>query len=137
MPIKPAKVKYTREEVLEILQRNVELYKDEPGFTEYFVQLALYMMDKAANPEALIPATTPLPIQFDLRKQGGHQKASDPPVAFSRTKTPVGHQPQGDDAHPQTPAPPGRPFRPTAPPPPRNFSGDGNPLPSTPRPSHT
>lgn len=136
MPIKHAKARYTRSEVLEILQRNADLYKDEPGFTEYFVQLALYMMDKAEDPDALIPTKTPLPVQFNLGGSVKKEGVPDPPVAFSRARSATDSKPpRTDNAHPATPTPVNRPPRPTAPPP--RLTRSGQPQPPTPRPSHT
>lgn len=37
--------KMDREEILDILKRNVILYKNDPDFVNYFVDLALYLLE--------------------------------------------------------------------------------------------
>jgi len=49
MAIHSAKESFSREEVLEILRRNVALYKNEPEFVNYIVDLALYLLDSVAQ----------------------------------------------------------------------------------------
>ncbi len=43
MPVKPAKNEFNEEEILEILRKNISIYKDEDGFVEYFATLAAYL----------------------------------------------------------------------------------------------
>ncbi|MGF1572782.1 MAG: hypothetical protein ACFCU1_06900 [Sumerlaeia bacterium] len=47
MAVQPAKSTFSKAEIAEILRENVELFKDEPGFPEYIVNLGLYLMDHA------------------------------------------------------------------------------------------
>lgn len=47
MAVKAAKEKFTRQDIIDILQQNVLLYKDEPEFVDYIVNLALYLIDQA------------------------------------------------------------------------------------------
>lgn len=46
-----AKESLTREEILDILRRNVKLYKNEPEFVNYIVDLALYLLENVAHEE--------------------------------------------------------------------------------------
>jgi len=47
MAVKAAKEKFTRQDIIDILQQNVVLYKNEPEFVDYIVNLALYLIDQA------------------------------------------------------------------------------------------
>lgn len=49
MTFHSAKETLTREEVLDILRRNVKLYKNEPEFVNYIVDLALYLLENTAK----------------------------------------------------------------------------------------
>jgi len=51
MAIHPAKETLTREEIIDILRRNVKLYKNEPEFVNYIVDLALYLLESLADQE--------------------------------------------------------------------------------------
>lgn len=61
MSISKPKTAFTRQDIVEILKQNYELYKAEPAFVDYFVDLALYLVDQAycisgercANPEEI------------------------------------------------------------------------------------
>ena len=44
-PFYSAKKAFSKEEISEILRRNVALYKDEPSFANYIVDLALYLIE--------------------------------------------------------------------------------------------
>ncbi|MBX3729118.1 MAG: hypothetical protein KF858_08015 [Candidatus Sumerlaeia bacterium] len=82
MPIKHAKQTFTREEIVDILQRNVSLYQNEPGFVAYITDLALYLIDQAyvvagERPRGLaeqrstsgvhkLPVLTPTPMPPDV-----------------------------------------------------------------------
>lgn len=47
MAIRSARETFSKDDVIEILRRNVTLYKNEPEFVEYIVNLALYLIDQA------------------------------------------------------------------------------------------
>ena len=47
MAVKAAKPALSKEEIVEILRQNVELYRDEPDFADYLVNLTLYLVDQA------------------------------------------------------------------------------------------
>jgi len=47
MGIKTAKDAFSKNDIIEILKQNVVLYRDEPEFVEYIVNLALYLIDQA------------------------------------------------------------------------------------------
>ncbi|AXA35846.1 MAG: hypothetical protein KatS3mg130_0598 [Candidatus Sumerlaea sp.] len=45
MTYKKGKQQFTKEEIIEILKRNVNLFKDEEEFVDYIVELALYLVE--------------------------------------------------------------------------------------------
>ncbi len=47
MGIKTAKENFSKGEIIDILKQNVTLFKNEPEFVEYIVNLALYLIDQA------------------------------------------------------------------------------------------
>jgi len=47
MPAKTAKRTFTKDEIIDILKQNVVLFKDEPEFVDYIVNLALFLIDQA------------------------------------------------------------------------------------------
>ena len=51
-----AKKNFTREEIIEILKKNVDLYKGDPNFTSYIVDLALYLVEFAYNAPDMGPS---------------------------------------------------------------------------------
>ncbi len=61
MAIKSAKEEFTKEDVIEILRRNVALYKDEREFVEYIVELATYLIDRHYGEERISSEAMPLP----------------------------------------------------------------------------
>jgi len=50
-----AKQSFTHDEIVEIIRKNVELYKNETHFAEYIVDLALYLVEYAYKREEVIP----------------------------------------------------------------------------------
>ncbi len=47
MAVKAAKDRFSKREIIDILKQNVTLFKNEPEFVEYIVNLALYLIDQA------------------------------------------------------------------------------------------
>jgi hypothetical protein len=47
-----AKNKLTRDEIVDILKRNVEIYRNEPEFIGYIVDLAIYLIEYKLDREA-------------------------------------------------------------------------------------
>jgi rubrerythrin len=45
MTYKKGKPKFSKDEIIEILKRNVNLFKDEEEFVDYIVDLALYLVE--------------------------------------------------------------------------------------------
>lgn len=45
MTFKKGKQQFTKEEIIEILKRNVNLFKDEDEFVDYIVELALFLVE--------------------------------------------------------------------------------------------
>lgn len=115
MATKPAQEVYTREEVLEILEHNVGLYKNDPGFAEFIVQLTLYLVEASGPPPGLVPDRPPNPNNYNLKIQKG-------PSMAGATEPPTASHPRSS-AHPGTPPGGFRQQRPVAPPPPRRPDG--------------
>jgi len=46
---------FTHDEIVEIVRKNVELYKDESRFADYIVDLALYLVEYAYKKEEAVP----------------------------------------------------------------------------------
>ena len=63
-----AKKHFTREEIIEILNKNVALYKDEPNFASYIVDLAMYLVEYGYKREAEKPVMTEKSINFKPSK---------------------------------------------------------------------
>ena len=59
--IKPAQEGFTREEILEILNRNVQLYRDEVGFSDYLVDLTMFLLDQHYEKGRISPWEAPEP----------------------------------------------------------------------------
>lgn len=74
-PTKPkARRKLTRDQVQEILERNVSLYKDEESFVPYLIELAIYLMEYEYNwseSGASAPANLPELPKDEVRSAGG------------------------------------------------------------------
>lgn len=87
MPKQPAKETFSRQEIHEILRRNVELYRSDPGFVEYFTELTLYLMGKSEQGEVLAPNETPLPMDY-LKRPDPKPAPLSPPESGSRPATP-------------------------------------------------
>lgn len=87
MGVKPARHSYTREEILDILQRNAALYKDEEGFVEFFTELALYLLQVQVDnpgrgepwpePSPLDSREIPMPIGLSSNREAPAPMASD------------------------------------------------------------
>lgn len=45
MPFFEAKKNFNKEEIIDILKKNVALYKSEPEFINYIVELAMYLIE--------------------------------------------------------------------------------------------
>lgn len=45
MVFKTGKQKFTKEEIIDILKRNVNLFRDEEEFVQYIVDLAMYLVE--------------------------------------------------------------------------------------------
>lgn len=53
MSIKPARQSFNREEILDIIRRNVALYKDEEGFVDYLTDLSAYLFQYTLDEESV------------------------------------------------------------------------------------
>ncbi len=45
VPYRSAKKKLSKDEIIDIMKRNVDLYKNEPDFVNYIVDLAMYLLE--------------------------------------------------------------------------------------------
>ena len=52
MTIKRSKQKFSKDEIIDILKRNVKLFRDEEEFVQYIVDLALYLVQHRIVPGA-------------------------------------------------------------------------------------
>lgn len=69
MTYKPAKERFTRQEVVDILKRNVALYRDEDGFVDYLVELTLYLLSNRTSETQQHRAAEPtLPESYQARQ---------------------------------------------------------------------
>lgn len=78
MPIQSAKEDFSKDEVLEILRRNVALYKDEQEFIEYIVELATYLIDRHYGKGELSEGGMPRPPGQRSPTPAPAQKPADP-----------------------------------------------------------
>jgi hypothetical protein len=62
-----AKKHFTRDEIIEILKKNVDLYKNESNFPSYIVDLALYLVEFGYKREA----EQPVPTEKSINHQTG------------------------------------------------------------------
>lgn len=69
MTFKRGKQKFTKEEIIDILKRNVSLFRDEDEFVQYIVDLAMYLVE-----HRLYNAS-----EASERAQGTPQPAAVPP----------------------------------------------------------
>ena len=53
MTVMRPKEKLSKEEIIEILRRNAQLFKDEPEFVKYIVDLAMYLIENYLDAAAL------------------------------------------------------------------------------------
>ena len=51
VPYRTAKKKLSKDEIIDILKRNVDLYKNEPDFVNYIVDLAMYLLENRYEKE--------------------------------------------------------------------------------------
>lgn len=75
MAIQPAKSSFSKSEIAEILRENVMLFKDEPAFPEYIVNLGLYLVDHAyvVNGERAQDLESVISVLSGLSRQGAPQ----------------------------------------------------------------
>ena len=45
MPIQPSQETLTREQIIDIIHANAQLYKNEPDFASYIAELAMYLLE--------------------------------------------------------------------------------------------
>ena len=67
-PYYNGKQTFSREEIIDILKRNVTLYKDGPGFAEYIATLSLYLVDtyhKESYKEAMKHRDSPIKVDTE------------------------------------------------------------------------
>ena len=64
MAYQSAKKSFARDEIVEILQKNVELYKGDPNFTSYIVDLTLYLVEYAYKRDTEHPVFSNRNVDF-------------------------------------------------------------------------
>jgi hypothetical protein len=58
MTFKKGKQKFSKEEIIDILKRNVALFKDEEEFVQYVVDLATYLIEHRIQTSSTTPDPT-------------------------------------------------------------------------------
>ncbi len=81
MTFKRGKQKFTKEEIIDILKRNVSLFRDEDEFIQYIVDLAMYLVEHRLYTSTETQDTGTPPPPGELPRI---EKRSDP---ISRTRT--------------------------------------------------
>ncbi|MCX7624640.1 MAG: hypothetical protein N2Z21_00260 [Candidatus Sumerlaeaceae bacterium] len=83
MTYKKGKQQFTKEEIIEILRRNVNLFKDEDEFVDYIVELALYLVEhrmqtQTEASDATLPGkkTAPQPEEVFEKRQEPFQRSA-------------------------------------------------------------
>lgn len=61
MGYKSARENFSKEDILDILKRNVSLYKDEKEFVDYIVNLAMFLIDSNYGSDRISPWEAPPP----------------------------------------------------------------------------
>ena len=90
-----AKDTLTRKEIVEILRRNIELYKHEPEFSDYIVNLMQYLLDSLPSGQDLpedekkqkAPPNKPRAVTPGFNVRGEIADAEDTPIPLYK-KTP-------------------------------------------------
>jgi hypothetical protein len=59
MSLRKGQQQFTKEEIVEILRRNVNLFRDEEEFVEYIVDLAIYLVEHRLRTATESDATAP------------------------------------------------------------------------------
>lgn len=73
MGIKTAKNTFSKIDVIDILKQNVVLYKDEPEFVEYIVNLALYLIDQTYLKSGERPSTLESVLKSFEKARADHE----------------------------------------------------------------
>ena len=119
MGIRTARDRFEREEIVEILKRNVALYKDDPEFADYFVALTMYLLDQHYEDDRISPAEPPFPPR--AAPQAGHrmdlrsaylspslpEDSTMKPMAPPPAPPPAAPRPVTAPSSPAVPIPPG------------------------------
>ena len=82
MTFKRGKQKFTKGEIIDILKRNVSLFRDEDEFVQYIVDLAMYLVEHRL-------------YNTSEAGEGGNEEKNAPEV-ISPTRTPEGIEKRSD-----------------------------------------
>jgi hypothetical protein len=66
MTVSQPKKRLSKDEVIEILRRNAKLFKNEPEFVTYIVDLAMYLIENFLDQED--PSKTPVPFNVSPKE---------------------------------------------------------------------
>lgn len=99
MSIRPAKQSFTREEIAAILEQNLALYRDEPKFIDYFIELSLYLVDQAYSNRG--ERCSDVDSVFDKYQAAvAANQTPPPPPPFERSAAPAPRAPRPPDPEP-------------------------------------
>jgi hypothetical protein len=114
MAVKVARESFSKEEIIDILKRNVTLYKGERDFVDYIVNLAMFLIEQQLPLEGdadsiqqeygsldadSLSGLTPMPVTGFL-PMSGHEQPHAPPGGYQtpRPSAEYDHIPQGGNA---------------------------------------
>jgi len=106
MAVKYAKQVLTKSEITEIIRMNIALYCDEPDFSEYLVNLTLYLVDQAYCDHGLRAGDLP-----EVLRELQHARSETVQEELAHVKKP---EPPPDNATANIPPPPKMPPPPPA-----------------------
>lgn len=88
MTVKRGKQQFTKDEIIDILRRNVQLYRDEVDFVNYIVELSMYLVDHRAALESGEKVPPRMPLRTPSSITPSRAMPSPLPGAGSRTPPP-------------------------------------------------
>ena len=78
MTFKTGKQKFTKEEIIDILKRNVSLFRDEEEFVQYIVDLAMYLVEhRLQTVYRISEPKPPKPSELRFRSKNARSRSSE------------------------------------------------------------